>query len=67
MSYIWWPAEQTAKIRADLEAAGEGATLEVHHADKEHSALIKIVGGANPRPLDDGGTNHSFHCPPICV
>lgn len=62
--FHWFRPEQTAKITADLVAAGEGARLEIHPTD-DHGILARVVP-AGVAALDDSGTNHSVHCPPIC-
>lgn len=67
--YDWFDAESSAAIRDALVAAGDGALLCLHphpREDNPHGLLAKVSGGANPRPLDDGGTNNSHRCPPIC-
>lgn len=64
--FWWFSAEQTAQIRAQLDGAGDGACLQIHPQGDPSQIIARVVGGAGVQPLDGGGTNNSFRCPPFC-
>jgi uncharacterized protein (DUF1684 family) len=63
--FDWFDPEQTARIAAQLQAAGDGARLEIHRHGE--GVIVYVV----PAPdtvvaFDGGGTNNSYRCPPVC-
>lgn len=70
--FVWFPPESTAALRDKLNAAGDGAILEVHpHGDSAYYLYVRRAGAsvgavALDSPDDDPPINDSKLCPPIC-
>jgi hypothetical protein len=63
--YWWYQGESVKKIRAELNAAGDEARIEVH-LDGNDMTVHVIPPVAPAGGGGGGGTNDSHVCPPSC-
>lgn len=66
VSFGWLEPEQTAELRARLNAAGDGARLEWRKKGEGTAFRVVPVAGSAVRVNEEGDINKSHVCPPWC-
>jgi len=62
--FHWFQGASVVKLREALNAAGDGARVEVH--DEEGDRMVIYVYAPDKAFAEGGGINDSFICPPVC-
>jgi hypothetical protein len=67
--FWWFDAKATEKLREKLNAAGDGARLEIHH--KGDASIVVVDGSLHLVVVPAGQSSHdpindSHICPPVC-
>ena len=63
-SFTWFDAETVLELCAQLNAAGDGARLEVHKVGPK--MWLHVIPADTARALAFTPLNKSWECPPVC-